>query len=77
MNFLLFVDNDAPVLYIRFIKINLLYNSKGGELMELYQEAYRHYEKKCESYGIKSIPFYRFMHNLTEDQIKLFVQKAI
>ncbi|WP_156151403.1 hypothetical protein [Domibacillus indicus] len=45
--------------------------------MELYQEAYRYYEKKCENYGIKSIPFYRFMHNLTEDQIKLFVQKAI
>lgn len=45
--------------------------------MELYQEAYEYYKQMCEGFGMKSIPFYRFMHNLTEEQIELYIQKAI
>ncbi|MCI2254029.1 hypothetical protein RG959_13190 [Domibacillus sp. 8LH] len=44
--------------------------------MEMYREAYEYYLEMCKAFGIKKIPFYRFMHNLTEEQMKLYIQKA-
>lgn len=45
--------------------------------MEMYKEAYEYYKQTCEKFGMKSVPFYRFMHNLTENQMQLYIEKAI
>ncbi|MGG3448710.1 MULTISPECIES: hypothetical protein [Bacillaceae] len=42
--------------------------------MDLYKEAYEHYTQMCENYGMDCIPFYHFMHNLTDDQIQQYIQ---
>ncbi|WP_169829358.1 hypothetical protein [Domibacillus antri] len=44
--------------------------------MEMYKKAYEYYMRMCENYGMDCVPFYRFMHTLTEDQIQQYIQTA-
>ncbi|WP_173799910.1 hypothetical protein [Domibacillus mangrovi] len=44
--------------------------------MDMYKEAYERYTQMCENYGMDCIPFYHFMHNLTDDQIQQYIQTA-
>lgn len=44
--------------------------------MDMYRSAYEYYTKMCEEFDMKQIPFYRFMHTLTEDQLQLYSEKA-
>lgn len=46
-------------------------------MMKKYQEAYETYLNICSMYGMESINYYRFIKNLTEDQIEQYSKLAI
>lgn len=71
------VDIIIILLYILYINYKLLYNRKGGAIMEMYREAYEYYKTTCERYGMDSVSFYQFVKHLTEEQLDEYCKEAI